>query len=616
MEGDYSSVEELLENPGTYIFQLNDLKNPFPSKKRTYKYDKNIDTIKKNIIGVFQKIAESIGKYNEQNQEYLNHIIKNLTSRYNNKNKFNFPGLQVINMDREKLHFFSHWPDKFLICEKTDGVRYLLVQYSNGICNLIARNLEFFEIYIPEKLPPSPYRINGEWGIDYLLDGELVLDDVREEEDKSRCIKLNGKYKKINYLIFDAIIIKGLNYGHFPFKRRLEEFSNIFMKEYENSKYIKNCAKNFVNNVKKELKQIAQHGGHNSTEFPNVNKLEKNIKSIIPCTELTYKDNNKSIFLYMKDYFDFTQLKKLNNFIKLLPHHNDGIIINVDDYPYYSGQSCEIFKWKPIEMNTIDFEIKYNKEKNRYILCSVGNEVDKINLIPVEILCFESDEEEKKFEKIYNNNNDKKCIAECFYDNNICDEKVAINNYYLSKEKKDKNGIISFTLENFPEKLDSNIKKEELKGGWRFLKLRTDKSSGNYINTYKNIKECIKENLHMEEILETIKKNKNIKLNDLDLEKKNNSISAMSSLVWKKFFKVNKNDDFDDLDEDFFHPKQKEEKKEEKFTNKKRKKPESNNVEENEYDDNVNDKNDKDDDDDQDDNFDKLYDDDYGDDFY
>jgi hypothetical protein len=100
----------------------------------------------------------------------------------------------------------------------------------------------------------------------------------------------------------------------------------------------------------------------------------------------------------MKDYYTFTQVNKLNEFIKLLPHHNDGLIINVDDYPYYSGQSCEIFKWKPIEMNTIDFEIKYNKEKDRYILCAVGKGeagMNEANLIPVEILCFENDEEKK-----------------------------------------------------------------------------------------------------------------------------------------------------------------------------------------------------------------------------
>ena len=627
MVENFKNIEEVLENPGILIFRLDNQNNVFPTKRHSYKYDiKDVNAIKNNIIEVFQTISQNIDSLKEKNPEYLGHIVKNLNSRYSNKSKFNFPGLQVINMDREKLNFFTHYPERFLLCEKSDGVRYLLIQYNNGICHLVARNLEFFEIYISEKLPPS--QRPGDWAIDYLLDGELILDDVKEEmDDKSKFIKLNGKLKKINFLIFDAVVIKGYNYGYLPFHKRLQEFSRIFMTEYDMSKYIKNCAKSFVQKVREELKVIKSINKNSNIDFPNPGKLERDINKLTPGTIQTSNINKKSITLYMKDYYTFTQVNKLNEFIKLLPHHNDGLIINVDDYPYYSGQSCEIFKWKPIEMNTIDFEIKYNKEKDRYILCAVGKGeagMNEANLIPVEILCFENDEEKNNFKKIYNKY-ENKLIAECFYDPNICNKDAAINNYYLSKVKNDKNDMISFKLENFPDNINQKI--ENLKGGWRFQKLRNDKSSANYINTYENIKICIKENLHMEEILLTVEKNLKIIQDKKNEERKkysqdlNEEKNFMSALVWKRFFKQNKKDDISEFDDlDFFNvgkKEDKEDKKDNEFLNKKRKKSDEDKQSDEEIE-KVDEKEKKDDDSDDDDgdNFDKLIDDDYDDDCY
>ena len=628
MDQNYKEVEEILENPGILVFKLSNPNKVFPEKKRTNKYEINeVNVIKDNIIKVFQDISENIEKFKNQNPEYLGHIIKNLNSKYNNKsNKFIFPGLQVINMDREKLNFFTHYSDRFLLCEKSDGVRYLLIQYRNGICHLVARNLEFFEIYISEKLPPSLY--GGDWNIDYLLDGELILDDVNEEfDDRSKFIQFKGKHKKINFLIFDAVVIKGINYGHLPFYKRLDIFSKVFKDEYEANKYIKNCAKSFVNKVKEELSSMRSMN-NKSIDFPNPGKLEKNIKVIVPGTTTTSNANNKSITLYMKDYYNFNDVGKLNELIKLLPHHNDGLIINVDDYPYYSGQSCEIFKWKPIEMNTIDFEIKYNKNKDRFLLCVVINEGDGINkssLLPVEILCFESDEEKNKFKNIYNQN-ENKLIAECFYDANLFNDEVAINNYYLSKIKNQKNDRLSMKLEDFPDEIDFKIDQKNLKGGWRFQRLRNDKSSGNYINTYQNIKICIKENLHIEEVLFTVEKNKSI-MNDKNnkeikkyIDDYNSENKFMSALVWKRFFKANVIEKDDLYDEDFFHLRKKDDndknKKEEKeFLNKKRQKPDSTR-QENEKEKEVNNDDNSKDDYDDDDDLDKLCDDDYGDDLY
>ena len=386
----FSKSEEILENPGLFCFRIENNTNSFVLGKNVHNYgDKEINDIKRNIIEVFQNISKEVEKRKNDNPEYLGHIVNNLNSGYYyNKKKFNFPGLQVINMDREKLKYFTHWPDRFLLCEKSDGVRYLLIQYKNGICHLIGRNLEFFEIICSEKLPP-PYdgiKLPNDWSIEFFLDGELVLDDVDgKNTDKSKFININGKNKIINFLIFDAVVIKGFNIGFLPFKKRLEEFSRVFTEEYEVSKYIKNTGKSFLEKYKNDIEKSG---------LLDVVKITKEINSTIQGTK-TSNTNNKIINLYLKDYFTFDQIQKLNELINLLPHHNDGLIINVDDYPYYSGQSCEIFKWKPLEMNTIDFEIIYNEKINRYILYIENQEGNS----PVEILSFAS-EEEKKILKI------------------------------------------------------------------------------------------------------------------------------------------------------------------------------------------------------------------------
>ena len=259
MENIYTQPEEILENPGLFLFRIDNKNNTIVEGKQRFSKG-DINCIKNNITRVFTTISEEIENFKGVSPEYFEHIIKNLNAGYNDKKKFNFPGLQVINMDREKLNYFTHYPDRFLLCEKSDGVRYLLVQYRNGKCHLIGRNLEFFEIEYSGKLPPA-YQNQvsySNWGIDYLLDGELVLDDVDEKNDDERKfmkIKINEKYKKINFIIFDAVVIKGTNFGFLPFKRRLEEFSRVFLGEYEIQQYIKNRGVVFIDKYKSEMKK-------------------------------------------------------------------------------------------------------------------------------------------------------------------------------------------------------------------------------------------------------------------------------------------------------------------------------------------------------------------------
>ena len=41
-----------------------------------------------------------------------------------------------------------------------------------------------------------------------------------------------------------------------------------------------------------------------------------------------------------------------------LEHENDGLIFTVDAAPYYPGTCPHIWKWKPMHLNTIDFNAR------------------------------------------------------------------------------------------------------------------------------------------------------------------------------------------------------------------------------------------------------------------
>ena len=483
----FNKIEEILENPGIYMFKVENNEEHIQKKLQLSK--DSMKNITNSIKKCFQNISDDLEKMN-QNSEYLKQIINKLKKF---GRKFNFPGLQVVNIDREKLQFFSHFPNQFLICEKSDGVRYLLIHFKNGITILLGRNLEFFEVKLTEKFTFNNNVSYFNWEIIHFLDGELVLDNFDNNEFKGNEIILNGEKKKINFLVFDAIVINGENIGALPFFQRLNYLNDLF-KEIK----IKRKQFSFKNNFYSEY-----HNEINSSSFITNEKLSNEL-----IKDLNSIQNSNSqiqcrftISLYMKDYFTLEQVEEIKNIIPILPHHNDGIIINTNDYPYYSGQSIEIYKWKPNEENTIDFEIQYNQQKDIYNLYVFGEE----KLIQVGNLSFKNDYDKEKFLSGYNSNNIN--IAECFYDKDLDDP--------------------------FTNK----------KGGWRFSRYRNDKGKPNFISTYENILKCLEENIDIDEIINTVNENKTNFLNDLKLS--NNSISTA---IWNKFFKVEKNSDYDDED--------------------------------------------------------------------
>ena len=98
-------------------------------------------------------------------------------------------------MSIERRHFCLFKRQPYLVCEKTDGVRHLLVSTPDGVVALVNRafHVEPVKIRIPK---------------DTLLDGELV--------------KAKTGTKMI-FMVYDAVRVKGENLTRAPLDQRLEK---------------------------------------------------------------------------------------------------------------------------------------------------------------------------------------------------------------------------------------------------------------------------------------------------------------------------------------------------------------------------------------------------------
>lgn len=128
---------------------------------------------------------------------------------------------------------------------------------------------------------------------------------------------------------------------------------------------------------------------------------------------------------------------------------------------------------------------------------------------------FNTENEKNEFEEKYNSlitSGKTQVIVECKYDRGInSKEAVQFNNLLNVKKFVDETNN-SIDTQFYKEKL-KNLSKEnintndkEFHGGWKVIRIRTDKYYGNYMNTYKQTVLSIKENLNIEDIEEVNKK--------------------------------------------------------------------------------------------------------------
>uniref|UniRef100_A0A1A8F7H1 mRNA-capping enzyme n=1 Tax=Nothobranchius korthausae TaxID=1143690 RepID=A0A1A8F7H1_9TELE len=211
--------------------------------------------------------------------------------------KSGFPGAQPVSMDRQNLRFLEQNPYK--VSWKADGTRYMMLINGKSEVYMIDRDNAVFHIANLE----FPFRKDPRVHLsNTLLDGEMIID------------KVNGQPVP-RYLIYDIIKFNGQPVGQCDFNIRLL------------------C-------IEKEI--ISP-------------RMEKMKTGQIDKTKEPFSVRNKP-------FFDIHASRKLleGSFTSQVSHEVDGLIFQPCGR-YKAGRCDDILKWKPPNLNSVDFRLKITK---------------------------------------------------------------------------------------------------------------------------------------------------------------------------------------------------------------------------------------------------------------
>ncbi|EZG72707.1 putative mRNA capping enzyme [Gregarina niphandrodes] len=212
-----------------------------------------------------------------------------------------FPGSQPVSLSITNIRQLAN--HAYVACEKTDGVRYLLYAASRLVF-LIDRKETIQVLNLSLPLPGLPETEDGELICHQstLLDGELVTD------------KLVDGSTRVSFLIYDAVSInRDATIGK----------QNLFER------------------LKQVLLQVVRPRVDMETQRADLIDKEKAAKDYLP--------------IYLKDFYEIWDILSIRNASKRLPHLSDGIIFTPVAVPYVAGTCRQLMKWKPPELNTLDF---------------------------------------------------------------------------------------------------------------------------------------------------------------------------------------------------------------------------------------------------------------------
>ena len=432
------------------------------------KHKKLIDEINNQVLPVFEKV----NKHPENNSAYK-------------LRKGRFFGAHPISLEKKYLKEIKDNFADFLVCEKSDGTRYLMYISNFGEVYLSGRGDDFYLINMP--IPPSMVKQkDNEMTIMYIFDGELIID---EREGK----------KWMVYLMFDALMFN-------------EEL--VFDKTY--AERLKYCL------------QFSSMRG-------NLLRLGRDLKSSQPGIIIDQIKRTKQprVKIAVKDFFQVDACSFIfEKMVPRLPHENDGLIFTRNSKPYPVGATSSIIKWKPPEYNTIDFlvvnnvtwEPEYGKRILDLYVTRYNRQTEETEYVLFDVMVAD----EEVFNKIgdeldiremgddiaYKNAGEadrKKVIAECKFDAHHSDETYTqLLNNYLDKAEDNvtellENSALSSNLysdddvrNNLHLCFDKKIK--YMKGNWVLFRIRSDKNAPNAFNTARNVFSCIFEDIGINEI--------------------------------------------------------------------------------------------------------------------
>lgn len=378
-----------------------------------------------------------------------------------------FPGSQPVSLLRKHLRKLKS--EDFFVCEKTDGVRYLLLicRHEDGKSPmyLISRKFEFYPVKGIAKLFQNAQVLES--FNNSLLDGELVVDEIKQP---------NGEIKhQAMYLAYDVLNIRGSYVGNLALNDRLRIIQGEFV-------------------------------------FP-IQQLILAYRKEESFEELPFLFGIKQ--MYRKEDVPFVLDKVLPD----LNHENDGLIFTQVNLPVIHGTCEGIMKWKPKRLNSVDFllEIEWFNIKD------IGDSETLFHFDDEQVMnSYKSMKEQQEESFIYNQSfleedEEQKLVKKMRYCKlsaakrgmplYFCDIYLTQDEHSkLFEEYKGKPVVVECCLNENKPTLDlTDVENWQnslftIKPAWSVMRVRDDKTTGNDIRTVQNVIKSIEANITEDEL--------------------------------------------------------------------------------------------------------------------
>jgi hypothetical protein len=372
------------DNDNDVINISNQLLNDDNYKKHVWD-NRNLSTTSySNNNNSSSTLTSSFSNINHQLNNVKEKFIRNIVDK-NEDVQFNLhlnicPGIRAQNLSR--ANYTKILKDRYLVCEKTDGVRFMLYM-EHDESYLIDRALNFFKIEVSDSFYTECT----------ILDGELV-------------IQKQGEVNTLVYLIFDVVKFDGeetdlLDQG---LNHRLSYLNNYFPSD---------ISLNFVNTKPRE--------------FENYNYIQVKRKEFYKLTEIQticdrFEINDKDI-KYTKDG---------------ITSNCDGLVFTPELKKY--SEIGNVFKWKPKCLNTIDFKINKSNilDEQDEIHLLISGRTDSIfyNIKKQETHMYQ------EIKYYFENENCNSLIVECSINSNEWDIKWDIKSIRTDKSRSNSSNTV------------------------------------------------------------------------------------------------------------------------------------------------------------------------------
>lgn len=308
----------------------------------------DIFSLSENIIKIVQQTNNIVSV--EVNTEIID-LYKNLLG--SNESITRLLGRQPVSLDLEQT--VDNLPNNYAVTDKSDGERYMLI-IKNKRCYLISNNLNVKDTGID---------VNSKFN-NSILDGEYIF------------IKEHNKYL---YMVFDCLVLSGVDYrNEVRLMKRLSVIDELI---------------NDINKLNVKFKEIKTDDIDNMDKILNIHK--NNLYSMYNDIMDNLKKSKNNVIVRKKYFVDVFGLKDneifyysdllWNTFTKdkdmKCPYELDGLIYQPLEQKYeINAKKSKLsdLKWKPANMNSIDFYIEFEKDpKTNKILVVFDNTIKTYN---------------------------------------------------------------------------------------------------------------------------------------------------------------------------------------------------------------------------------------------